>query len=66
MKANTTLKLMDMDTNNMFPGTTFVGARKLRNGGILYQLNTSNAGSWLSQTEVQKAFIACYGNTTNI
>jgi hypothetical protein len=65
-KANTTLDLMDTEAHEMPPGTAFVGARKLRNGSILYQLNTYDAGSWLSQTDVQKAFMDCYGGSSNM
>lgn len=65
-KANTTLDLMGAEACDMPPGTAFVGARKLRNGDILYQLNTNDAKTWLTQTDTQKAFIANYGGTSNI
>ena len=35
-KANTTLELMDTNSLEMPPGTTFVGAKKLRNGNVIY------------------------------
>jgi hypothetical protein len=57
---------MDTAALEMPPGVAFVGARKLRNGNVSYQLNSHDAGNWLSQTDVQKAFIASYGGSSNI
>jgi hypothetical protein len=65
-KANTTLNLMDTESLEMPPGTAFVGAKKLRNGNVLYQLNTNDAGNWIKQSEVQKAFMDSYGGTSNM
>ena len=42
-KANTTLDLMDTDSLEMPLGTAFVGAKKLRNGNILYQLGLTTS-----------------------
>jgi hypothetical protein len=65
-KANTTIDLMGEDNFDMPPGTAFVGAKKLRNGNVIYQLNTADAGTWINQTEVQKAFMENYGGTGKI
>lgn len=65
-KANTTIDLMDKTALEMPPDTVFVGARKLRNGNVLYQLNSYNAGGWMSQPEVQKAFMDSYGGSSHI
>jgi gas vesicle protein len=65
-KANTALDLMGIEAADKPPETTFVGARKLCNGNILYQLNNRDAAIWLKQTDVQNAFIANYGGTSNI
>ena len=46
VKANTTLELMDTDSLEMPRGATFVGAKKLRNGNVIYQVNTNDAGTW--------------------
>ncbi|KAG6867743.1 hypothetical protein C0993_011739, partial [Termitomyces sp. T159_Od127] len=35
----------------------FVTARKLKNGGILYQLNSTEAAEWLFRQDIQKAFL---------
>ena len=37
-KANTTLELMDTESLEMPPGVAFIGAKKMRNGNILYKL----------------------------
>jgi hypothetical protein len=65
-KANATLDLMDTESLEMPPGTTFVGAKKLRNGNVLYQLNTSDAGNWIKREDVQKEFMENYGGTANM
>jgi hypothetical protein len=38
-RANTTLDLMGMEAADKPPDMVFVGAKKLRNGSVLYQLN---------------------------
>jgi hypothetical protein len=66
VKANTTLELMDTEALEMPPGAAFVGAKKLRNGNVLYQLNTNDAGNWIKSEDVQKAFMASYGGTASM
>lgn len=66
VKANTTLDLMGIEADDKPPGTAFVGAKKLRNGSILYQLSTRDAANWLKQNEVRKSFMANYGGTSNM
>jgi hypothetical protein len=65
-KTNTTLELMDTDSLEMPPGVAFVGAKKLRNGNVLYQLNTNDAGNWIKMEDVQKAFMDNYGGTASM
>jgi hypothetical protein len=65
-KANTTLDLMGVEAADKLRGTMFVGAKKLKNGNVLYQLNSMDAGHWIKQPDVQKAFVANYGGTSNI
>ena len=47
-------------------GTAFVGAKKLKNRSVLYQLSTRDAANWLKQNEVRKSFMANYGGTSNM
>lgn len=65
-KANTTLELMDTDSLEMPPGVAFIGAKKMRNGNILYQLNTHDAGHWIQTEDVQKSFMENYGGTARM
>jgi hypothetical protein len=65
-KANTTLDLMGMEAADKLPDMIFVGAKKLQNGSILYQLNLRDLANWLKQTDVQKAFMMNYGGTSNM
>ena len=65
-KANTTLDLMGMEAAEKPPGAAFVGAKKLRNGNVLYQLNSKDAADWMKEPEVQTAFMANYGGTASI
>lgn len=46
-KANTALDLMGWEGLDKPQHTTFVAARKLRNGDIMYQVNTSEAAEWM-------------------
>jgi hypothetical protein len=46
--------------------TSFIGAKKLRNGSVLYQMNTKEAAAWLRDPDVQKAFMENYGGTSNM
>ena len=57
---------MDINSLKMPPGTTFVGAKKLRNGNMIYQVNTGDTGIWISKEDVQKAFIENYGGTAKL
>jgi hypothetical protein len=65
-KANTTLDLMGIEAADKPPGMTFVGAKKLHNGNVLYQLNSRDAANWMKELEVQTAFMVNYGGTANI
>jgi hypothetical protein len=66
VKANTALDLMGMAGTDKPRHTSFIGAKKLRNGNVLYQLNTKEAAAWLRAPDVQKAFMEKYGGTSNM
>ena len=65
-KANTALDLMGMAGLDRPRHATFIGAKKLRNGSVLYQMNTKEAAAWLRALDVQKAFMDNYGGTSNM
>jgi hypothetical protein len=46
--------------------TTFIGAKKLQNGNILYQMNMKEAASWIRLADIQKAFMAHFDRTLNM
>ena len=65
-KANMALDLMGMQATDRPAGTTFIGAKKLRNGNILYQLNTQDVANWFKQANVKRAFMENFDGTSNI
>jgi vacuolar-type H+-ATPase subunit H len=65
-KANTTLDLMGIEAEDHPTNTTFIRAKKLQNGSVLYQLNTKEAATWLRQPDVQRSFMSNYRGMSNI
>ena len=65
-KANTMLELMDTESLEMPPGVAFIGAKKMCNGNVLYQLNSHDAGHWIQMEDVQKSFMESYGGTARM
>lgn len=43
------------------PKVEFISARKLKNGGVLYELNDAEAVSWLAQADVKTLFLEKIG-----
>jgi len=66
VKANMALDLMGIEAANQPNNTKFIGAKKLQNSNVLYQLDTVEAAKWMKQPEVQKAFMEWYGDTSHI
>lgn len=65
-KAKTSLDLMGIFAKDQPEGTTFVAARKLRSGGIIYQLESVASAVWLRTPEVMVSFMAHFGGTSII
>ena len=65
-KANTALELMVDQPIDKPTLVTFVAAKKLHNGNVLFQLNSIAAASWLKNPDVQKAFLLTYSSSANI
>jgi len=67
-KANLALEKLDRDIgdtlseddNERPPDTEFVAARLLKNGGVLFEMETESGTNWLKQTEITKAFENCF------
>ena len=48
------------------PKVEFLSARALKNGGILYELNSAGAAEWLAKLDVRKAFIDKFGTGAKV
>ncbi|KAI0337731.1 hypothetical protein BDW22DRAFT_1339267, partial [Trametopsis cervina] len=47
------------------PETRFRGVRKLANGGLIYELNTTAAAKWMNTPENKTKFLQHYGGGEN-
>jgi hypothetical protein len=65
-KVNTTLNLMGIEATDHPAHTAIIGAKKLRNSNILYQLNTQEAAIWFRQPDVKHTFTAKFNGISNI
>jgi hypothetical protein len=63
-KANMSVELMGIQAEDKpDDGDLFVGAQRLRRGGILYLMKSTEAANWLRKTDVRKAFLDHFGGT---
>ncbi|KAF5383104.1 hypothetical protein D9615_004832 [Tricholomella constricta] len=60
-KAKMTLDLMGIGGLDAPRGIDFVAVRKLRNGGALYEMNSTEAAAWLREENVKKLFVEKFG-----
>ena len=60
-KASLALELMRETGHSPPEGARFLTVKRLRHGGLLYELNTKEAASWLQQPENMRPFTANYG-----
>lgn len=65
-KGSTTLNLMGMEAGDAPEGARFNGAKKLKNGGVVYEMNSAEAATWLRGEAVMKSFLAKFGGTSVI
>lgn len=65
-KGKAALDLMGMEASDAPRGTEFKGARKLKNGGVIYDMDTPAAASWLKSDGVMQSFLTKYGGTSII
>jgi hypothetical protein len=59
------LDLMGWDGLDKPQYTSFIGVKKLRNGSVLYQMNSEESAAWLQCPDIQKSFMAHFGGTSN-
>ena len=65
-KANMALELMDNTPTNKLEIVSFITTKKLRNGNVLFQLNSTQATAWLRNLDIQKEFLLTYSSNANI
>jgi hypothetical protein len=65
-KANTALDLMGLEESDKLQHMTFMAAKKLRNGNVLYQTNSIEAAAWIQQKDIQEAFMKFYNRTSTV
>ncbi|TDL15063.1 hypothetical protein BD410DRAFT_845503 [Rickenella mellea] len=60
-KANTALDLMGMLAEDKPSNSSFLAARRLKNGGVVYDMSSPAAAAWLKSKDVMKAFLESFG-----
>lgn len=66
-KANLALDMMRDDKGLTPPaGARFVSVRRLKHGGLLYEVSTAGTARWLYNVENMNAFSACFGMRAQI
>jgi len=74
LKANLAINKLETDIEDFLseednekpPGTKFVAARILKNGGVLLEMESEDGAQWLKQAEVTKAFENCFPGVVKI
>ena len=65
-KANTTLKIMNINDPDKLQTVQFMTARCIQNNQILYQFNSASATEWIRKPATHKAFLMAYSSSTKI
>ena len=74
MKANLALDKLESDLADTImddiiekpEGTKFMAVRLLKNGGVLFEMDSEDGANWLKHDEVTKAFENCFPGTVKI
>ena len=66
VKANTAFDLMDTETEQAPAVFRFVAAKKLARGGVLFNLNSVEAASWIRRPNVREAFMGKFGGMSRM
>lgn len=67
MKASIALENMGDDgADAPVGGVHFRSARRLQNGGVIFEMNTAEAASWLRQVDVVSQFISFYDGGNSV
>lgn len=65
-KGQAALTLMGIEAADAPRETQFCGVRKLRNGGIVYEMNSAASAEWLKQKGVIENFLSKYNGAAII
>ena len=65
-KMNTALDLMGWEGSDKPRNMTFIASKKLQSGSVLYHMNLAETAAWMSNGDVQKAFMNYYNRTSTI
>lgn len=65
-KANLALEMMEVEGEQRPEGVEFVAVRKLRHGGALYEMKSTQGAEWLRGKREQKEFLVMMGGTSVI
>jgi hypothetical protein len=66
VKANTAFDLMDIEKEQAPAVFRFVAAKKLTRGGVLLNLNSVEAASWIRRPDVREAFMGKFGGMSRM
>lgn len=64
VKAN--LAIDNMNPELQITGVQFLGAKKLLNGGVVYEMSCDEMAEWIKMPEVRKEFESCFGGVASI
>jgi len=65
-KANLALEGMGIMASDKPTGTKFVAAKKLRNRGVIFEMDSEMAANWLKKKDVQGTFAGSFGGSAQI
>ena len=58
--------ILEDDNNERPDNTKFVATRALKNGGILFELESENSAYWLKQPDIMTAFENCFPGVVSV
>ncbi|KIK02007.1 hypothetical protein K443DRAFT_122095 [Laccaria amethystina LaAM-08-1] len=65
-KANLALKGMSIWASDRPAGTKLMVVKKLRNGGVVFELESEKAAEWVKKKDVREIFVESFGGSAQI
>ena len=65
-KASLALDRMGVRGSDKLTGTKFVAAKKLRNGGVVFEMDSKSAADWLKKKDIRGVFVESFGGSAQI